>query len=202
MKTTVLLVEFLVVGLFALALLAWSGYVFVGWDLRSIFDIAGVGNWAAALLLLYALGVLWGRLADVAVKPIDILLKRRAFPSNSTQGFDPASYHAALLDIHTRHSALADAMAQVRSQYRIGRAAALTGALGLIVTFLQPKLRPAAIPDNRHYWAIVVVISIITALGLETYRHLRGHYLRWTSKHALGLEGSVSPHSVPTSEPL
>lgn len=182
MKTTTVLAEFLVVGLQCALLAGWAGYVFLGWNMTTLASWDAIGDWVAFLLLLYAFGILWGRLADVLVWPLDRWLKDKVFRAQPVKCFDRKQYHAALLDIHIRHSALAESMAQVRSQYRIARATALTGLAALVVTGFQPFLRPVAL-DQTRFIGIMAFAAIFLLLGLETYRHLRGHYLGWTADY-------------------
>lgn len=193
MQITVILVELLVIGGEFVLLLLLLGHLYFGLQLPPSLENPELESLIAMGLALYPLGIFWSRLSDAVVKPLDHRLKLRQFSSN-------VEYHQVLLRVLMHGGPAAEALAQVRSQYRLARATGVTCLFALLL-FL-PKIDSSALQPVLQ-GAQVLIASLLALVGLGSllaWGHLRNHYLLYVrNAHCLVREGSASGESTPSA---
>lgn len=177
MKTTVVVVELLIVGAEFAALLLLVGVFYFGVPPSLLQLPTNLIETTMLVLIVYPLGVAWSRVCDLLCGPLDRRIKRSTFERNGHELDE--EYRKTLIRVLAGSSTIADGLAQTRSQFRIARATGVSAVLAALTVLAGALGKQLDAMSAIQKVGLIILLLALGLISLQAWYHLRSHHLRW-----------------------
>ena len=177
MRTTIIVVELLIVGAEFAALLLLVGALYFGVPPSLLKLPANAVHATMLVSVVYPLGIAWSRVCDLLCSFFDRRMKERTF---EWRGDDlDKAYRTTLIRVLAGSSTLADGLAQARSQFRIARATGVSSLLAALTVLVATFGKQLCAWNATQKSGLIVLLVALGVISMQAWYHLRSHHLRW-----------------------